>query len=620
MNRKEINKFLVTFFVMLTVMLAVNKKAYAELLPTPQYSNEGQYFVEKYDININTNSAQMKAGDVREIAKYYLVNLKNAAYISSEWGESMSFCCDHGGGYCTYGRMMYVSGVKSLYDQNRIILDPNDNWGNSILTIQQKIANKEACPYCGKVSLYDLNFYSIRIARLKPVVTKQPQSSQINAGAIVSFSAAGMYQNGYQWVFEKAGKRTPISDGSLPDGTIVSGASSDTITLSNVSSELNGSILKCGLYVGGNIYVYSEGAILTVNEVKVTATPTPTPTATATPTPTQIPTTTPTPTLNPTATPTPTMVPTATPTKIPTAVPTASPKENVIVPSPDNHNSPSSSSSSYPTQITDISNIIPSSSSSSSKRNENDKEKTESKTVYVDEKQAEKPITDEELKQGNNGTNQDPNRKKSSTANNYSSSAYTNMPKASSSGRISSTAKTVMKDGVLYIIDDEEGDTSAYLMQNQESKVEQSQYEMENAYSENDLMGEGQEMQLINENSASSPWVYLVIVVAFLLGLFILLFVLFFGFVLVAECEDGDEVFELYKLGFVYRKDSCWHANLGQVFDDNAVAKMYLGILFVIVFKEFELTGKCKGLYEGQVNEKIEQKMLLYRKKVRRQV
>ena len=54
------------------------------------------------------------------------------------------------------------------------------------------------------------------------------------------------------------------------------------------------------------------------------------------------------------------------------------------------------------------------------------------------------------------------------------------------------------------------------------------------------------------------------------------------------------------------------------MFEENAVVRLRLGILFVIVFKELRLDGIVNGATKGIVSGEISQKMFLYRKRIRR--
>jgi hypothetical protein len=68
------------------------------------------------------------------------------------------------------------------------------------------------------------------------------------------------------------------------------------------------------------------------------------------------------------------------------------------------------------------------------------------------------------------------------------------------------------------------------------------------------------------------------------------------------------------------RRNGNWCVNLGTAFDENAVIKLRIGILFAVVFEGWDITGKSKGMYEGEITSQAEQNMMLYRRNIRRSV
>ena len=65
-------------------------------------------------------------------------------------------------------------------------------------------------------------------------------------------------------------------------------------------------------------------------------------------------------------------------------------------------------------------------------------------------------------------------------------------------------------------------------------------------------------------------------------------------------------------------REGKWCLNLGTAFDDNAVLKLRVGLLFAVIFEEWDMTGEVYGMYEGEITAAVEQGMLLYRKNIRR--
>ena len=79
-------------------------------------------------------------------------------------------------------------------------------------------------------------------------------------------------------------------------------------------------------------------------------------------------------------------------------------------------------------------------------------------------------------------------------------------------------------------------------------------------------------------------------------------------------------MFELCSIRLMKRKDGSWCVNLGSAFDENAVLKLRIGILFSVIFDGWEITGYSKGMYEGEITAQAEQNMMLRRRNIRRSV
>ena len=77
---------------------------------------------------------------------------------------------------------------------------------------------------------------------------------------------------------------------------------------------------------------------------------------------------------------------------------------------------------------------------------------------------------------------------------------------------------------------------------------------------------------------------------------------------------------EVDAVRIMLRREGNWYINLSSLFDDNAVVKLRIGILFARIFDGWELTGDTKGVYEGTVTGLICQNMEMHRKDIRRKV
>lgn len=176
-------------------------------------------------------------------------------------------------------------------------------------------------------------------------------------------------------------------------------------------------------------------------------------------------------------------------------------------------------------------------------------------------------------------------------------------------------SSTIVKDGILYIIDDD--DIVAQIPE--EAGSSEETVDAEDAYSAADLAAE----ELLRQQSlAAGFWGtvpgYLTMIAIILVLLLLALFFLFFGVIVTGEIEEHDEVFELCAIRLMKWKDGNWCVRLGSAFDENAVLKLRIGILFGVMFDEWTLTGETEGIYEGRVEGPISQNMLMYRKNIRR--
>ncbi len=173
-----------------------------------------------------------------------------------------------------------------------------------------------------------------------------------------------------------------------------------------------------------------------------------------------------------------------------------------------------------------------------------------------------------------------------------------------------------MKNGILYVIDDdtlpvgtEEG--------GKEERLETA--ENENLYQASDLAMDGQVQDMEYERGFfKTPAGYATIAAAAFLLLLLLVFLLFFGVIVFGEAEEHDEVFEFCALRLMRRREGNWYVSLGNAFDDNAVIKLRIGLIFAVIFEGWDIVGEVSGTYEGQIKGQVEQGMMLYRKSVRR--
>ena len=190
----------------------------------------------------------------------------------------------------------------------------------------------------------------------------------------------------------------------------------------------------------------------------------------------------------------------------------------------------------------------------------------------------------------------------------------------------SSSSKTlgkgsVMKDGVLYVFDDDAGNPviSKNAGSGEIGNEENTEEEMQ--YAASDLALDGQLREKEFQKGFWETWPgYAVIIGSAVILLAIVLFFLFFGVIVFGEAEEHDEVFELCSVRIMKRRDGNWCVNLGNAFDDNAVVRLRIGILFAIFFNGWDVNGEVEGIYEGQISGQAEQNMMFYRRNIRRSV
>ncbi len=589
----------------LVLMFAFTGDVYAEdilLYSSKTISVDNTYFQYRYRPSLVFDS--MSGGKVE--VKKCRVDLKNVGEVIFD--EPQVVGCSFCGDMCDAGR--YSARMWIEKDNGEIIpgsglemsgLDNEDlDKGYVCLEITHHPAGY--CPYCGRnagdVIKVDCFFTYVHVITF----LQQPSSATVSPGSNAYFEVTAKYEGPYKWGRMSCGEWVEISDGSGPYGETYYGTDTNRLMVKGVKAEMNGEQYSCRLLGGLDRPVYTSLATMTV-PAPVTPTPTPTPTPTSTPTKTPAPTPTPTPTPAPSG-PAP------------------------IIPGGGGSSSytPGNSSSAYVpagggggTSGGGGASGKTSSSSSSSKNNDKHE-------GTID------PGTSSSSRTDPSGTSPASGRGGSSSGGSSGASGRSggSSTKTGSSGRQStlgsSSSKlggknTVMKNGVLYIIDDENNvaPPSGPETQQNGERIEDSEELME--YSAEDLAIEG---QLRDRNLEKGFWgstagTFVIIAIALLI-LILSLFFLFFGVIVFGEAEEHDEVFELCSLRLMLRRAGSWSVNLGSAFDDNAVVKLHIGILFAVMFGGWEVTGRVKGMYEGEADGSVEQNMLLYRKNIRRSV
>ena len=167
----------------------------------------------------------------------------------------------------------------------------------------------------------------------RPAVEKDPAPEAVNEWESAVFIARAYNATAFTWRIVSPDGTTLYDAAAAPEyfpGLRVQGADTDTLTLLDIPSSLDGWQVECLFTDNSGEKALSERALLTVYPVGPTAVPDPTstPDISPTPEPTPTPDVTPTPEVTPTPSPEPTGVPEDTPSPAP------EPPEPAVTPAP----------------------------------------------------------------------------------------------------------------------------------------------------------------------------------------------------------------------------------------------------------------------------------------------
>lgn len=625
-NIRLMMKLLCVIVMTLSVGVFTVNSVWAALSPISIQELDYSFF-ENYNVGLVIDSTGMSANDTKTLSQKYVIDLSYVSSVHITPIYTIANCCRECDASMSYTSLLQVDGPYYVEDPTSCYMRLTSewmNWGETEVTCNMTIYSNNPCSKCGGLPKYTLKCPRIQVYRNKPNIKPIQKSYRMEEKGNISLECTGLYAQSYRWQMEEYGSYRDIYDGVDSSGAVFMGTDTTSLSVLSVPASLNGTKFRLS---GMGVYEYvnvSKEILLEVEALPTpTATPTPTvaPTPTATPTPsvTPIPTVMPTPTVAPTPTITPTMTPTPTvaPTPIvtPTPTPTATPIPTItptpiipptVVPTrPPVPYEPSTSSSSF---------IITTSSSSTSS--------SSSRTGYTSSSSSteRKPLYEEDEEDDDDDEN-DKLGGKSSSNGGGSDKKTSHIPKVymdSSSIKRTIPANTIVKNGVLYIIDDDDEEQPIYAGEENNTDISAETYELDNSYSPGDLVPD--ETSNLSKEEKISWWVYPAIVAGSLLLLLALILILFFGVIIEGEYEEHDDVFNIYSLGIVTRKNGEWFISLRDVFDENAVARLRLGIIFARIFKGTEIICESDGIYKGQIEGIIDQKMELKRQKIRRQV
>jgi len=117
----------------------------------------------------------------------------------------------------------------------------------------------------------------------------------------------------------------------------------------------------------------------------------------------------------------------------------------------------------------------------------------------------------------------------------------------------------------------------------------------------------------------SEDIIYLIFVVGFVLIITIgLVMVLFFIIPVYGAIEESDENFDFYGFKLIKYQKGNWRVSVGKIFDDNAVVRMEFPVLFRTLYFDWHVEVYSNGNKPGKTSIKIEKKVFVYRKRIRR--
>ena len=677
MKYRKHNPIVILLLMLAAALFVLIKPKAVYAAPLEWYENTmfGDSLVDKYHADSRVDNTGMNPGEVRSVSFEYDIDLTGAYRIvcTARYGPDQCCAANQQNEY-PLEYSMSVNGIKS----NLTILevDPLTVIGNQKLRVDLTLHAADVCPACGSIGYYSGMINQITVFRNLPLVTTQPVDAVAQIGSSTVMSMGAIEAVSYRWQ-KKVGYDSylDLSDGKASDGISYSGTGTPSLTISGPTMANNGAQYRCMTYSSYGTPSYTRDTLLTVcdtNGPSLTLSYSPmnqtsgpiTISAVAsdpagladkpysidgvnystqstfsvskngtysvyakdnlgnvtkeTITISNIYVPTPTPTPKPTLTPTP--KPTPTPTKTPR------PTTAIVTPIP-TLPSGGGGSGSKPAQPkseagtkseTGSSNLTPTSSDS-----KGPSPKSSESVLFNDSSNSGAGDT-----AGDNdffGAAGSGNNAKSG-GNNTSRTVKGKGPGRSSTGSALAPLgidgkRTIEKNGIIYVLDDSdmEPKTADGAFEEAQCIVEE-QHDISKEYDNNDLVAsdEGMLSRSPVRVFLSGPLGIAVVIPAALLLIGLLLFILFFGVVMECECEEKDEIFDLCAVKLLKRRDGVWCIDVGEVFEENAVIRLRFGILFVAIFGGWEFDAYTQGNIDGIVSDEVCQKLLLYRRKVRR--
>lgn len=117
----------------------------------------------------------------------------------------------------------------------------------------------------------------------------------------------------------------------------------------------------------------------------------------------------------------------------------------------------------------------------------------------------------------------------------------------------------------------------------------------------------------------SEDMIYLILVVGSVLVILIAIYCLMFAIIpTYGALEESDDSYDFYGIRFIRYKKGNWMVNVGSIFDDNAVVRLKIPLIFRMLFYDWEIEIMSKGKKTGSTFVKMSKDVYVYRRRIRR--
>lgn len=184
----------------------------------------------------------------------------------------------------TSGNQHYVSGnvtgnVKMILtdkttSEDRVLIDGNSATAGITLSDATHLyhikmnadggSDRVVCPTCGSINYFS-GSYSMLFRALgthEPKIKTQPSNQTVKNGE-ATFTVDSIETSSYQWQISSDGESfSNLSNGTRADGVVVSGATTETLNLSNLNTNYKNYYFRCKLKSSYNYEAYTNSVVL----------------------------------------------------------------------------------------------------------------------------------------------------------------------------------------------------------------------------------------------------------------------------------------------------------------------------------------------------------------------